>query len=360
MRRLDVLVLPLYLAVMNTVGMQGTAFSQDMRDAAGIQSPAHSQGKKDGKEKPPEPFMSFARNYPNNVQVVWQKEAGVESVYIKQGATHFDEKDGIIEVPEEVSVVLPPNVGETFYRAFNHKFSLRNLKLPEPATATPDEGITKIVNDFPAAAQYLPKVETYVKERGLEKYLDIIRAMIPTESSFRKDAISWLGAAGLMQLIPTTAEKHKLPAFYPPGYGSRDYSRDINIKSNPYKSREEKSAATRRLEEYGRLLKNELKLRGQDIVKIDPRFDPDENMWAAISEFAEIIRDFKGDVVHSLAAYFAGYDFEKNGKGSVAFKYAEDVLRVANKYSGGKYAALVQIAREKKDNAIRSNAKIAN
>lgn len=47
-------------------------------------------------------------------------------------------------------------------------------------------------------------IKKYAKEYSLDPYL--LAAIIKTESGFREDAVSRVGALGLMQLMPSTAE----------------------------------------------------------------------------------------------------------------------------------------------------------
>ena len=53
--------------------------------------------------------------------------------------------------------------------------------------------------------RYREYVEQYAEQNGLEPTL--VFAVIKTESSFRADAVSSVGAIGLMQIMPSTAEK---------------------------------------------------------------------------------------------------------------------------------------------------------
>ena len=53
--------------------------------------------------------------------------------------------------------------------------------------------------------RYREHVEKYAEQYGLEPAL--VFAVIKTESSFRADAVSSAGAIGLMQIMPSTAEK---------------------------------------------------------------------------------------------------------------------------------------------------------
>lgn len=53
--------------------------------------------------------------------------------------------------------------------------------------------------------RYREYVEQYAEQNGLEPAL--VFAVIKTESSFRADAVSSAGAIGLMQIMPSTAQK---------------------------------------------------------------------------------------------------------------------------------------------------------
>ena len=79
------------------------------------------------------------------------------------------------------------------------------IMTPEPA---PLENVTP--SDTSQAPAWLwPIVEEESRSRGLDPLL--IESMIRQESGFRPDAVSPVGAQGLMQLMPETAERFGLP-----------------------------------------------------------------------------------------------------------------------------------------------------
>lgn len=158
------------------------------------------------------------------------------------------------EAPEGVSVVVD--------RIANSKYGLLG-RLPGPGPAAPPklEGIplNEIIiepaaplenitppNASEAPAWLWPIVEEESRSRGLDPLL--IESMIRQESGFRSDAVSPVGAQGLMQLMPETAQ----------------------------------------------------------LVGVTDAFDPKQNVAGGSQYMAWQVQDFGGDLSLALAAYNAG------------------------------------------------------
>lgn len=119
-------------------------------------------------------------------------------------------------------------------------------------------------------------IEKYAAQRSLDPYL--IKCIIKVESDFNPRAVSVAGAAGLMQLMQETAR------------------------------------------EYG----------------VTDRADPDANIRAGTMHFGYLMRELKGDVPLSLAAYHAGYGRVKRAGGIPPIKSTIDyVNQVMRYYAGG-------------------------
>lgn len=102
---------------------------------------------------------------------------------------------------------------------------------------------------------YRDEIGSAAAEQGLDPFL--IAAVIRTESSFRKEAVSSEGARGLMQLLPSTAE----------------WLAEQN---------------------------------GESDFHPDKLFEPGYNIAAGSRYLAELLRQFDGNEVAALAAYNGG------------------------------------------------------
>lgn len=76
--------------------------------------------------------------------------------------------------------------------------------------------------------QYEEYVEKYARENGLNKFL--VYAVIKTESDFRSDAVSDVGARGLMQIMEDTFDWIKYKTDDEETYYYDMYNAEINIR----------------------------------------------------------------------------------------------------------------------------------
>lgn len=148
-------------------------------------------------------------------------------------------------------------------------------------------------------------------------------ALIRRESRFDARAISHVGAAGLTQIMPATAEEMGMENVYHPDYFEQAFS----LLREERKARREavaalfsitpenglqKAARARELMQESLRLRREKKrlfaryrreLREQPS---DPRLQPDKAVEYGLAYFSGLLRDQKGDISLALASYNAG------------------------------------------------------
>ncbi len=159
-------------------------------------------------------------------------------------------------------------------------------------------------------SEYSP-FEDYIEEANKRFNIpqELIIAQIKQESNFKASAVSYVGAAGLIQLMPYTAEEL--------GISARDMYKGEEFISH-YKTRQG------RWEEYELYRENyadELEQKRDTILNnpkysesakkekltlLDSRFDPEINIEAGVKYLSQQINYFDGDVMLGLAAYNTG------------------------------------------------------
>ncbi|MEW6032490.1 MAG: lytic transglycosylase domain-containing protein [Bacillota bacterium] len=112
-----------------------------------------------------------------------------------------------------------------------------------------------------ASVPHLEPIRVHAARHGLDPAL--VAAIISQESGFRANAVSPAGARGLMQLLPSTW-RHVRPSSACPG------------------------------------------THGPPACGPDCIFDPEANIAAGTAYFAELLREFDGNIVLAFAAYNAG------------------------------------------------------
>jgi len=149
---------------------------------------------------------------------------------------------------------------------------VKDLRIPKLATESKPEEVKP------------DKIETAINKAAVEFKLkpELIRAVIRAESNFDPKAVSPKGAAGLMQLVDTTAA-------------------DMGVKD---------------------------------------RFDPEENVMGGAKYLRKMLDRFDGDLKLALAAYNAGPENVKKHDGIPPFaetiKYVDKVIKFMNEGNTGK------------------------
>ena len=121
----------------------------------------------------------------------------------------------------------------------------------------------RITKDTEAAKDAKSPTEQIAKRYGVE--VDLILALIKTESTFNPKAISSSGAVGLTQLMPATA-------------------RDLGLKVPSYRNVRKPTSNP----------------------SVDERFHPLKNLEAGVRYLHDLLKKYDGDYSLSLAAYYVG------------------------------------------------------
>lgn len=160
-------------------------------------------------------------------------------------------------------------------------------------------------------------IDVMISEAADKNKIDkiVIKSLIYQESRFKTNAISPVGAAGLMQLMPHTAQRLGMRSIYLGDEFSDMYKKFIKkeISLDEFRSYEKK---------YSDDLKAKiafLKSLGEqdEIALIDNRFDPEENINAGTAYFAKLLKLYNGDLRLALVAYNAGPGYvDRNCKSS--------------------------------------------
>ena len=117
--------------------------------------------------------------------------------------------------------------------------------------------------------------------------IELLLAIVHTESNFNPVAVSKNGAGGLMQVMPHTA-------------------RELGLKVPTYKDKRKPSLDT----------------------KVDERFDPSKNLHAGLTYFKKLLKKYQDDLTLTLGAYNVGPGRVRVGGPLISKgkRYAEKVL----------------------------------
>ncbi len=133
------------------------------------------------------------------------------------------------------------------------------------------------------------------KQYGIE--LELLLALVYVESSFNPQAISRNGAAGLMQLMPATAQ-------------------GLGLKVPNYKNKRKPTVDSR----------------------VDERFEPEKNLHAGLTYFSSLVEKYDGDYKLALGAYNVGPGRVRQGVTlpSSGARYRDKVMNRVARYMNDK------------------------
>lgn len=161
------------------------------------------------------------------------------------------------------------------------------VSLPSSAAASP-----LVVGNIRLDPELQKKITEAANRNGVDPNLLI--AQVRQESRFKADAVSYAGAAGLVQLMPATARQAGL-SVSEAAYNA-DAARIQHFDKTPNRDKTKDSILLDAVEKAT--------LSSKDPSK-DERFDPDKNINAAAKYLAELVKK-TGSQELGLAAYNAG------------------------------------------------------
>lgn len=185
-----------------------------------------------------------------------------------------------------------------------------------------------VIDEEPDAEPYLPIVRDAVRSTVDTHPVDplLVLALIKHESAFRRGAISYVGAAGPMQFIPSTARNMSLE----PVFTNEAYDKGTEIHGDAYGHLSEavslmkdghyermkpnvtewKTLSTRSevlLNAYEQTLRQRTEGKSPEELKsIDQRFVPSLAVPAGVRYLSRMLSARDGDIREALSAYNAG------------------------------------------------------
>ena len=161
-------------------------------------------------------------------------------------------------------------------------------------------------------------IEFYAVKYGVRP--EFMKAICKVESNFKPDCVSYLGAAGLFQFMPYTAES----------IGLKIYKNEFYTKAMSAQTKKDKH---KNLKLYASSFENFIRLVGFEKAKtIDQRLDRNYCVQSAGS-YIKAKQERHGNEALAAAAYFAGSGAvdDYDGIPSYAINYVE---KVADKMKG--------------------------
>ncbi|MBN1906599.1 MAG: transglycosylase SLT domain-containing protein [Deltaproteobacteria bacterium] len=181
----------------------------------------------------------------------------------------------------------------------------------------------KVVNK--EVPEFLPVIESALEKGGSIYRTDplLFLALMKKESSFRPRAVSYVGAAGLTQLMPQTALDLGLKEIYMPDYYKKAgelsrTEREMRAKARQallsISKRDDTQAAKQAREHINKSInagekrKELLKKYKKELAdgKNDDRFDAQKVIEAGYTYFTRLMKSNNGDISLALASYNAG------------------------------------------------------
>jgi len=217
-------------------------------------------------------------------------------------------------------------------------------------------GLEEIQESFSVLMPYIDHIETAI-ERNKDIYpVDplLIAAIVKVESSSNAHAVSWVGAAGLFQIMPETAKEYGFNVHITDDFKNgwkewRQYIRQNSIAERYFhqnnferarrmeiSSDEHHRKATRFFDRYKKDLLNKIKGKSQEeILEIDQRFHIPFAIDFCIETMAKNLRASNGDLRVAIAAYNAGLGAVRKYKGIPTYSqtviYQNKVMNAYNK-----------------------------
>ena len=214
--------------------------------------------------------------------------------------------------------------------------------------------IEVIASNHPRAEKYIPLVLDAVEKHHRIYYVDpvLFLGLIKRESNFGKHLISPVGAAGPVQLMPSTAKDMGLNV-YMPGYFSKarklsgsatrnaiqaieelkksNWNRAVKSMKQSHTDREK---AKKHYDRYGKELRSQIAGKREDeLVKVDGRFVDPLAVDRGVRHLAYLLKKRDGDIREALSAYNAGLRRVTNAFGIPYIKETVDYQnRVFNFY----------------------------
>jgi hypothetical protein len=202
-----------------------------------------------------------------------------------------------------------------------------------------DNGDWKVVvkDELP---EFLPFFESAMEKTGGTIYRTdplLFLALVKKESSFKTEAVSFVGAAGLTQLMPQTAIDLGLKNIYMPEYlkkvgelsgterelraKAKEMLLTITKKDDTMLAKEARGCMLKSLN-AGEKRKELLEKYKEELVdgKTDDRFNPQKVIEAGYLYFSRLMKTHNGDISLALASYNAGQHRVKEFNGIPPFR----------------------------------------
>ena len=176
------------------------------------------------------------------------------------------------------------------------------------------------------ASRLIPIIEDVLKKSGDEvRRIDplLFISLMRRESNFDPDAISYVGAAGLTQIMPQTAkgigmENIHRPAYFDEAISILKRERDLRREAKSFLFRIKNLDGIKHAEHARNLIQESLKIakKRESLFNVykkellekrnDDRLNPDKAIEYGLRYFAKMMKAQNGDISLALASYNAG------------------------------------------------------
>ncbi|MGI9105998.1 MAG: lytic transglycosylase domain-containing protein [Pyrinomonadaceae bacterium] len=153
---------------------------------------------------------------------------------------NFDINDGVRIVPEPTPLLLPPSFAEKAQRGTRTltAFEKANVRVKPTLYARPTSSVPMYVSQsLDGFTTGDAKVDTYIVDSATRHGVDpvLIYSIMHRESAFKKMAVSYKGARGLMQLMPATAARFGVRNIFDPAQNIEGGSRYMRFLLNRFR-----------------------------------------------------------------------------------------------------------------------------